>query len=626
MKNTVVIFNAGIGALTLGFQNAGYEILKAYEPDRKVIEIYQENISQNVTACSLSSIDPVTVPDSDVWAFDLTQSKAEEVFYSLTLVQRRRPPAILFVMKKQLWKGFIKEHIFQLQEYGYHITHKNIQSSEVTAFPLREEFAYIVSKRVNASDMIMPVQVHKSSILLDGWVEMNPQDSWYYRIDFAKEKIDASHAGDSVLCWEKGGYRESGQVRLNLIKMPLIRIHGVYHKITHNEIARLKGFPEDFPRSVPNKSRMYRSLIYAPNIKVTEQVVRNLCVEPYINSEGDVQMKNWENMARFKQLFEKYLTYKGVSFQSDEWVFMTRMYSDSKEIATLKRLQSYSRLVGKAVSDQKKDLPLQNICVVANLVSDETKRKYEEAKLGYVWDIRNVLWLFEDYPELKNELISILNYSVENIEPERPEPFIFEESSQMENTDPESVADSYIAQLKVLETGSAAFKKYEELCVSILKYILGEYLTLWEQQKTTEEDLYRFDMCCKIKNGVTQDFFDTICKYFSTKYIVFEFKNYEKPITQREIYTTEKYLYEKALRKVAIIISRKGADKHAKMAARDKHAKMAARGSLRESGKLIICLSDEDLKAMLQIKKEGEKTTGGYLEDILDDMLMRLEK
>lgn len=290
---------------------------------------------------------------------------------------------------------------------------------------------------------------------------------------------------------------------------------------------------------------MYRSLIYAPNIKVTEQVVRNLCVEPYINSEGDVQMKNWENMARFKQLFEKYLTYKGVSFQSDEWVFMTRMYSDSKEIATLKRLQSYSRLVGKAVSDQKKDLPLQNICVVANLVSDETKRKYEEAKLGYVWDIRNVLWLFEDYPELKNELISILNYSVENIEPERPEPFIFEESSQMENTDPESVADSYIAQLKVLETGSAAFKKYEELCVSILKYILGEYLTLWEQQKTTEEDLYRFDMCCKIKNGVTQDFFDTICKYFSTKYIVFEFKNYEKPITQREIYTTEKYLYEK---------------------------------------------------------------------------------
>ena len=49
-----------------------YEAILAEFPS----EIYQENISQNVTACSLSSIDPATVPDSDVWAFDLTQSKA----------------------------------------------------------------------------------------------------------------------------------------------------------------------------------------------------------------------------------------------------------------------------------------------------------------------------------------------------------------------------------------------------------------------------------------------------------------------------------------------------------------------------------------------------------------------
>ena len=55
MKNTVVIFNAGIGALTLGFQNAGYEILKAYEPDRKVIEIYQKNISHDRPAGSVQT-------------------------------------------------------------------------------------------------------------------------------------------------------------------------------------------------------------------------------------------------------------------------------------------------------------------------------------------------------------------------------------------------------------------------------------------------------------------------------------------------------------------------------------------------------------------------------------------
>ena len=38
MKNTVVIFNAGIGALTLGFQNAGYDI------SREQYELLQESI------------------------------------------------------------------------------------------------------------------------------------------------------------------------------------------------------------------------------------------------------------------------------------------------------------------------------------------------------------------------------------------------------------------------------------------------------------------------------------------------------------------------------------------------------------------------------------------------------
>ena len=82
------------------------------------------------------------------------------------------------------------------------------------------------------------------------------------------------------------------------------------------------------------------------------------------------------------------------------------------------------------------------------------------------------------------------------------------------------------------------------------------------------------------------------------------------------MYTTEKYLYEKALRKVAIIVSRKGADIN---------AKKAARGSLRESGKLIICLSDENINKLINMKNNKEDP-GDYLEGLLDDMLMDLEK
>lgn len=124
-------------------------------------------------------------------------------------------------------------------------------------------------------------------------------------------------------------------------------------------------------------------------------------------------------------------------------------------------------------------------------------------------------------------------------------------------------------------------------------------------------------MCCKIKSGVNQDFFQTIKNYFNTKYIVFEFKNYNEQITQKEIYTTEKYLYEKALRKVAVIISRTGADEN---------ALKAVRGCLRETGKLIICLSDNSLLDMIKIKEQGEREPAELLDTVLDDILVHLEK
>lgn len=150
-----------------------------------------------------------------------------------------------------------------------------------------------------------------------------------------------------------------------------------------------------------------------------------------------------------------------------------------------------------------------------------------------------------------------------------------------------------------------------------MKYVLGDYLTLWAEQQKSNDGLYRFDLCCKIKSGAEQDFFDTIKHYFNTKYIVFEFKNYTQKITQKEIYTTEKYLYEKALRKVAVIISRSGPDEH---------ALQAVKGSLRENGKLIICLSDNSLLEMIDIKDRGEQEPAEFLGAILDDLLVHLEK
>ena len=87
-------------------------------------------------------------------------------------------------------------------------------------------------------------------------------------------------------------------------------------------------------------------------------------------------------------------------------------------------------------------------------------------------------------------------------------------------------------------------------------------------------------------------------------------------VTQNEIYTTEKYLYSKALRSVGIIISANGYNEN---------AYWAAKGSLRENGKLILLLNTNDLIEMNQMKlKQNDPSV--YLLDKLDELLLELEK
>lgn len=105
-------------------------------------------------------------------------------------------------------------------------------------------------------------------------------------------------------------------------------------------------------------------------------------------------------------------------------------------------------------------------------------------------------------------------------------------------------------------------------------------------------------------------------EYFRSKYVIFEFKNYKDVITQKEIYTTEKYLYAKALRCVTIIVSCNGSDEN---------AKKAIKGTLRENGKLILNLSNRDLSNMLEYELNGNLASE-YLYNVLDEMLIELEK
>jgi hypothetical protein len=126
--------------------------------------------------------------------------------------------------------------------------------------------------------------------------------------------------------------------------------------------------------------------------------------------------------------------------------------------------------------------------------------------------------------------------------------------------------------------------------------------------------LNRFDLICRLKP--TTEFWTFLINHLNSRYILFEFKNHSGPIKQGQILTTEKYLLDRGLRKAALIFTRKGADKD---------AKKMAQGAMREHGKLILIVNDENLCAMLHMKDRGEDPTDNLFE-IADQFLLTLPR
>ena len=273
----------------------------------------------------------------------------------------------------------------------------------------------------------------------------------------------------------------------------------------------------------------------------------------------------------------------------------------------------YSRITEKAIQqicDTAESNEMIPLLVTAYTIEEKRKEYYQKSYANLIFiDITNLLFAVQNNAELRNELIASLPYAIDDIKPQKG--FI-----QIDSLRHDDYTNSLIKEIEWCEAGKSLARTYEVLCVKLLENIFSEDLALWREQQKSNKDLYRFDLLCRIKDGNQKTFWSIIERYFNSKYVVFEFKNYSDPITQKEIYTTEKYLYSKALRSVGILISAHGYDEN---------AFWAAKGCLRENGKLIVLLETKDLIEMNKMKIDQEDPSN-YLLDKLDELLMELEK
>lgn len=169
-------------------------------------------------------------------------------------------------------------------------------------------------------------------------------------------------------------------------------------------------------------------------------------------------------------------------------------------------------------------------------------------------------------------------------------------------------------ELKGIDRGKASWARYEKVCEEILKYLFPNDLTGWHSQLRTDDGLNRYDYVCRVRP--TTEFWNFIIDHINSRYVLFEFKNYTSEINQGQILTTEKYLLKRGLRRVAIIMTRAGADDH---------AVAMTQGAMREQGKLMLIVNDEQVCEMLHMKERGDDPTD-FLFELADNFLLKLPR
>lgn len=302
---------------------------------------------------------------------------------------------------------------------------------------------------------------------------------------------------------------------------------------------------------------------------------------------------------------------KGISDVVIEVKLYRNLYVSQTIISNaLSQILNYKELV---LQDGKKE---KNVFILVLLceVDDKLQEEYFKRENIVIWDINNLLYMCYGDKELSNLLVKCMPYPMIDLELQKP---LYLNGIEREEANISSaVAESYFYRLQKCKSGkeNQSDKEYERICTDIIKFLFEtEFYKVSEQHKT-EDEMFRMDLLCSLKG--TTEFWRFLISFYHTRFVVFEYKNYKEPISQNLIYITEKYLFPVALRNVAFIVSRKGFDLN---------AQKAALGCLRESGKLIISIDEDDLIKMVSLKEKGEEPSD-YLLDKVEDLLMLVSK
>lgn len=360
---------------------------------------------------------------------------------------------------------------------------------------------------------------------------------------------------------------------------------------------------------------------FTPNDVVFSYNYTDAVNDGYLTPAMDIRVLEPAVEVFSKQLLEQFGYHQinlNHSIQNQGWDFI--VYKGKQKIWV--EYKTYrSQVVSPSTADSllktilmrkiEQNIPQEDIVlliVLSRVPSFQKSEIYDRYRI-IVLDIENLVFYSKSNPPLLKQLSQVTYFPIDYMEGSPSEEakraglslldtkgeIIYEAEKEATET------SDLIRQLKDCKSGKKYSGDYEDICEEIIRTLFeADYFNRLTRQHKTKDEHFRMDLIGSLKINQSNEesmhpLWQMLVQHYNSHFIVFEFKNYSKEIDQNLIYITEKYLFDAALRNVAFIISRKGFSKS---------AKFAAEGCLKEHGKLILDVTEEDLVKMLEAKSD----------------------
>lgn len=306
----------GCGGMGLGFKNAHFDIVGAWDFDEYAVTSYKANVGDHVKLMDISKMNYSDLPQADVWTFGfpcqdlslsgrmagLIEGKRSGLFFEVMRLlketeihQKENLPAIILAENVRGLKPYLNILEEEYEKHGYKAYYALLNSRYWGTAQNRERY-FVVGVRQDINlEFTLPNEIKDETTKLSDTLDTDADEKLYHqqdRTDILVRRLNLDPDVDfvkscSLRTRAYRGQEQQLEVRKDDVSNTITTVYKDFMLIEKKganvrlrrpsvrEAARLQGFPNSY-QIVVSESRAYRQFGNAVTVNVAEAIANEI--------------------------------------------------------------------------------------------------------------------------------------------------------------------------------------------------------------------------------------------------------------------------------------------------------------------------------------------------------------